>query len=115
MSKVLVVDDEMDIRMLVRFYLEAAGHEVIEASTGEEGIRALTGGVSDLILLDLRLPDMEGWNVLRKWSTLPLDDKGRVVVMSAHASPSTLERAESEGASGYIVKPFRESDLLRWV
>ena len=115
MSKVLVVDDETDIRLLVRFYLESAGHEVSEAATGQEGIEALSRDRSDVILLDLRLPDMDGWSVLEEWSTLPEGERGRVVVMSAHASPTTLQRAENEGASGYIVKPFRESDLLRWV
>lgn len=115
MARVLVVDDETDIRLLVRLCLEAAGHHVSEASTGEEGIRALREDPSDLVLLDLRLPDMDGWDVLEEWAEAPEAERPRVVLMSAHASPSTLQRAEREGAAGYIVKPFREADLLRWV
>jgi CheY-like chemotaxis protein len=115
MARILVVDDEPDIRLLVRFFLEPSGHEVIEAATGRAGVEWMSSLSPDLVLLDLRLPDVDGWEVLEEVSRLPEDERPRVVVMSAHASPSTLERAAREGADGYIVKPFREADLLPWV
>jgi CheY-like chemotaxis protein len=114
MARVLIVDDEPDIRLLCRFYLESEGHEVIEAAGGKEGIDVLKKGLVDLIFLDIRLPDMDGWDVLEEVAELP-GKAPTVVMMSAHASPSTLDRAERAGAAGYVVKPFREEDLLRWV
>jgi CheY-like chemotaxis protein len=113
--RILVVDDEPDIRMLTRMMLEGAGHEVIEAGTGERCIEILASGERfDLILLDIRLPGMDGWAVLER-VTSRTEEKIPVVMMSAHSSEGTLQRAESEGSAGYLVKPFKEADLLRFV
>jgi CheY-like chemotaxis protein len=82
--KVLVVDDEPDIRMLTRMMLEGAGHDVIEAETGERCIEILDAGENPgLILLDIRLPGIDGWEVLERVSSRTVDPIP-VVMMSAH-------------------------------
>jgi CheY-like chemotaxis protein len=110
-----VVDDEPDIRMLTRMMLEGAGHEVVEADTGERCIEMLEAGeVPDLILLDIRLPGIDGWGVLDRISRRAADPIP-VVMMSAHSSEGTLARAATAGTVGYLVKPFKEAELLRYV
>ena len=109
-AKVLIVDDEADLRMLVRFILEPSGYEVLEAATGKEGLEVALATRPDLVLLDIQLPDMDGWTVLEAMSRDAT--KAPVVVFSAHSSPSTLNRAKEAGAAAYLVKPFDEEDLL---
>jgi CheY-like chemotaxis protein len=112
-SEILVVDDEADLRLVVRLMLEMAGYEVEEAATGEEGLVKVEQQRPCLVLLDIRLPGIDGLEVLRRVRSD--DDLGdvRVVMMSAHTSPETLEAAREEGSDGYLVKPFKEDDLLR--
>ncbi|MBA3741333.1 response regulator [Sporichthya sp.] len=112
MSQVLVVDDAPDIRLLARLLLERAGHQVAEAATAEAALDVLADGRPDVILLDLQLPGMDGWGLLadlrrRDW----LRHTG-VVLFSAHVDPREFRRAELEGASGYLVKPFTGPELL---
>ena len=111
---VLVVDDEPDIRMLTRMMLEGAGHEVIEAPTGEKALEILETETPNLILLDIRLPGIDGWKVLKRVQERTVNPVP-VVMMSAHSSEGTLARAANEGSVGYLVKPFKEAELLRYV
>jgi CheY-like chemotaxis protein len=112
-SRVLVIDDEQSIRMLVRMHLEDEGYEVAEAESGEQGLALVDTTAPDLVLLDIRLPDMDGFDVLRRLVERP--SPPRVVMMSAHSSEPTLERAKREGSSAYLVKPFRQAELLEVV
>jgi CheY-like chemotaxis protein len=112
-TTVLIIDDELSIRVLVRMILEDDGYEVLEAETGQQGLGLVEETPPDLVLLDIRLPDMDGWDVLRRLRERP--SPPRVVIMSAHSSAPTLERAKREGITGYIVKPFRHSELLEVV
>ena len=115
MSRVLVIEDEEDIRLLTRVILEGSGHQVIEAATGEAGLSALERELPDLVLLDIRLPGIDGWDVLERinategWSDL------QVVVMSAHSSGDALERAKSLGITTYLLTPFTRDALLHAV
>lgn len=110
----LVAEDEGDIRSLTRLLLELAGHQVLEAPDGDEVLSVLAAaGHVDVLLLDLRLPGRSGWEVLADLREGGhLDDGMRVVVFSAQIEPRDYARAESEGASGYLTKPFSEEDLL---
>jgi CheY-like chemotaxis protein len=113
MSSILVVDDMEDIRFLCRLVLEGAGHEVIEAATAEAALEILDTTRPDGILLDLQMPGMDGWEVLRILRTREVLDDIRVVICSAHASLSERGRATSEGASGFLTKPFPMKELVR--
>ncbi|HEX2196655.1 MAG TPA: response regulator [Actinomycetota bacterium] len=109
---ILVVDDEPDLRLLVRMTLEGNGYDVEEASTAAEAVERALAVRPALVLLDIRLPDSDGFDVLRALkSTAELADTP-VVMMSAHSSPPTLRKAEVIGSHDYLVKPFKHDALL---
>jgi two-component system KDP operon response regulator KdpE len=108
-QRVLVVDDEPQIRRALRLVLRANGYEVAEAGSGEAALDALAGQPFDLMILDLVLPDLDGVEVcrrLREWSRLP------VVVLSAHGDEEVKVRALDVGADDYVTKPFSAPELL---
>jgi two-component system KDP operon response regulator KdpE len=108
-QRVLVVDDERQIRRALRLVLRANGYEVAEVGTGEGALDALAIQPFDLMILDLMLPDVDGVEVcrrLREWSRLP------VVVLSAHAEEEVKVRALDQGADDYVTKPFSAPELL---
>lgn len=112
MSKtILLVDDEPDIRFTARFMLEAEGYSLIEAPTGERALELLDETTPDAVLLDIRLPGIQGWDVLDHVRTTKPGIP--VVMMSAHSSGETMQRAMDEGSTAYLLKPFKQSELLR--
>lgn len=107
-TTVLVIDDEPQIRRVVRNAVNVDGGRVIEAATGREGIDLAAAARPDLIVLDLGLPDMAGADVCREvrgWSTAP------IVVLSARHSDDEKVRLLDVGADDYITKPFSTSEL----
>jgi two-component system, OmpR family, KDP operon response regulator KdpE len=108
-ASVLVVDDEIQIRRFLRTGFELDGFQVHEAETGSEALRAATLKPSDLVILDLGLPDMDGADVLerlRAWSSVPL------IVLSVRGSEDEKVRLLELGADDYMVKPFGMAELL---
>lgn len=108
-SSVLIIDDEPQIRRLLRVCLERNGYKVIEAATGEEGIGRAVEHQPNLVLLDLGLPDMDGVAVLkriREWSEVP------ILVVSVRNREDEKIRALDSGANDYITKPFSTGELL---
>ena len=108
-SRVLVIDDEVQIRRFLRTGFELDGFTVQEAETGAEALRSATLKPSDLVILDLNLPDMDGADVLerlRAWSTVPL------IVLSVRANEAEKVRLLELGADDYVVKPFGMAELL---
>ena len=106
---VLVVDDEIQIRRFLRAGFELDGFSVTEAETGTEALRVTTLKPSDLVILDLGLPDMDGADVLerlRSWSSVPL------IVLSVRGSEAEKVRLLELGADDYVVKPFGMAELL---
>jgi two-component system, OmpR family, KDP operon response regulator KdpE len=106
---VLVIDDEVQIRRLLRFTLEDAGYAVREASTGREGLVDIAHGSPDVVILDLGLPDLAGVDVLkrlREWTTLP------VLILSVFASEASKVAGLDAGADDYLTKPFGGRELL---
>ena len=105
----LVIDDELQIRRLLRVCLEANGYRVSEAATGKDGIAEAAQRPPDIVLLDLGLPDMEGVAVLkrlREWSHVP------VVVLSVRDREEDKIAALDNGADDYVTKPFSSGELL---
>jgi two-component system KDP operon response regulator KdpE len=105
----LVIDDEPQIRRLLRVTLEANGYRVLEAATGEAGIADAAQRRPDVILLDLGLPDLDGVAVvkrLREWSRVP------VVILSVRDSEDDKVAALDAGADDYVTKPFSAAELL---
>ncbi|MGO9201767.1 MAG: response regulator [Limisphaerales bacterium] len=106
---VLVIDDELQIRRLLRVCLEANGYRVLEAPNGQEGISGAAQQRPDVVLLDLGLPDMDGVSVLkrlREWSQVP------VVVLSVRDREEDKIKALDNGADDYVTKPFGAGELL---
>lgn len=113
--RVLIVDDEPDIRLLIRVNLVAAGYEVLEAGNGREAVDLIEVQEPDLVLLDLRLPGLDGWEVLEHLKQRGVTERIPVVAISAHASPATKERADEVGFTSYVSKPFTPAELLEVV
>ena len=113
MSVVLVVDDEPDIRAFVTMALRSAGHTILEADGGLAAIDALRQHEVDLVLLDVRMPDLSGWDVLERLEPRPAWP--RFVIVSAHVDALVRERARAAGCDGYLSKPFLPTELLATV
>jgi two-component system, OmpR family, KDP operon response regulator KdpE len=108
-SIALVIDDELQMRRLLRVCLEAHGYRVLEAATGKEGIAEAAQHPPDVVILDLGLPDMQGVAVLkrlREWSRVP------VVVLSVRDREEDKVSALDNGADDYVTKPFSTGELL---
>jgi two-component system KDP operon response regulator KdpE len=109
MTRILVVDDEVQIRRALDINLRAHGYEVTLAATGEEALTEAAGRTPDLVLLDLGLPGMDGLDVirgLRAWTSIP------IIVLSARHTDATKVAALDAGADDYITKPFSINELL---
>lgn len=112
--KVLVVEDEADLRTLMRIHLERSGHEVAEAADGVLALEHVEQhGPPDLILLDIRMPRADGWEVLRVLGEQGLLDTIPVIVVSAFAQEDHLERTLEMGGRAFLEKPFSRPDLLQ--
>lgn len=107
-SKVLVVDDDVKILSFVRISLRLSGYQVITAVSGEESLELLESAKPDLMVLDVFMPGIDGFEVLRR---LRIVTGLPVIVMSAHSSAS--EEALSLGANDFLAKPFRPDELVQ--
>lgn len=106
---VLVVDDEPDVRSLVRLLLERAGYDVSEAVDGRAALRHIFSEVPDLVLLDVTMPDIDGWQTLQR-----IRDVTDVPVIMLTAASTELEKVRGlkSGADDYVTKPFGRQELL---
>ena len=107
-ATVLVVEDEPDIVQLVHVIMRRGGYTVFGAATLHDAARAIGERRPDLILLDVGLPDGDGWELLHETRAADIP----VIVLSAHSSPATTKRAEREVVAGYVTKPFTPEQLL---
>lgn len=109
MSKALIIDDEQQMRRLLRMVLESRGHEVCEAADGQLGLQEAAFHRPDVVLLDLGLPGMGGLEVLkrlREWSDVP------VLILSVRDQESVKVEALENGADDYVTKPFGTAEVL---
>ncbi|HCE43926.1 MAG TPA: hypothetical protein DET40_10295 [Lentisphaeria bacterium] len=109
MKRVLVIDDEIHIRRLLRISLGKKEYDVFEAGNGFDGIQEVQKSRPDIILLDLNLPDRDGLSVLqeiRTWSTIP------IVILSVRNSEEDIVTLLNSGADDYLVKPFNTEELI---
>lgn len=112
---VLVVDDEPEIRDLCKVNLEFAGHAVVTAGNGREAIDYLRDHRPDFVFLDLMMPDVDGWGVLRAIRENPHTIDVPVVLLTARAAEEDQIRGWEAGIFDYIVKPFNPLSLAEWV
>jgi len=106
---IVVIDDEVQLRRLLRVSLEASGYKVYEAANGQQGLAEVASRHPDLVVLDLGLPDLDGMEVLtrlREWSSVP------IIVLSVRESEQEKVAALHGGADDYLTKPFSTAELL---
>ena len=109
-KKILIVDDEIELVELLKIRLEASGYEVVTAHSGLEGLSRATSEVPDLIVLDIAMPEMDGYTTLQKLKEEEKTKAIPIIMLTAYAKMKSL--FEMEGVSDYIVKPFDPPDLL---
>lgn len=112
-SRVLVVDDSESNRYVLSTWLRRAGHDVVEAATGADALRAARGQEFDIVLLDINLPDMTGYEVCEQIKADPLTASVPVLHVSATATkPADRSEGLRRGADGYLVEPVEREELL---
>jgi CheY-like chemotaxis protein len=111
-SSVLVVDDEPQVVWMLKFSLEAEGYQTYSARDGRSALEELRLHHPQLMLLDIMMPVMDGWSVLKEIQDLPLEDRPRVIVVSARATLRDRAKAAELGADAFVSKPFNVDDLL---
>jgi len=108
--KILIIDDEPELRDIMKDMLEEERYQVFCASNGSEGILLNEQNNPDLILLDLRMPEMDGIETLR--NIRKNNDKVRVVILTGYGCPDTIREAADFNVSEYLSKPFENEDLV---
>jgi DNA-binding response OmpR family regulator len=114
-AKILAVDDEPELTELMHFHLVRAGHEVVTAANGWEAIASVRQSRPDIILLDLMLPDLDGFGVCEILRRDPVTATIPIVIISAWASPDSQNLGLELGALDYITKPFSPHELVERV
>jgi two-component system cell cycle response regulator DivK len=113
MSKfILVVEDQEDNRRIMRDLLSSAGYEVIEAVTGEEGVTAADTHRPDLILMDIQLPELDGYEATRQIKANPELEHIPIIVVTSYALSGDDVKAFEAGCNAYVSKPFSPRELL---
>jgi two-component system KDP operon response regulator KdpE len=108
-GKILIIDDELQIRRFLRIALDSQGYTVLEASTGKEGIYKAAMDKPDMIILDIGLPDMSGFEVLREirtWGEVP------IIMLTINDAEDDKINCLDNGANDYVTKPFSTGELL---
>jgi len=108
--RILVVEDEEEIQVLVGRILRSVGHEVASARDGQEALERMAEERPDLVILDLFMPRMDGWEVLSRMRTH--EDPPPVVLLTGRTDYETFARGVREGAVAHVVKPFRFQELI---
>jgi CheY-like chemotaxis protein len=115
MAHILVAEDERDIRELINFTLMYAGHQVTQAANGAEALELATKVKPDLIMMDVRMPKMTGYEACRQMKQIDELKKIPVVFLSAKGQDEEVQTGIEAGAVDYILKPFAPEDLARRV
>ena len=113
MVKILIAEDEPDIRELVKFTLEFGGYEVVVTKNGQEAAERAPDVMPDLIMMDVRMPKMTGYQACAAMKANPKIRHIPVIFLSAKGQEQEVETGMSVGAEAYILKPFAPEELLR--
>ena len=105
-KKVLVVDDDDRVREMIEFRLTLFGYEVVQATNGQEGLVAVRREQPDLVLLDVMMPELDGFQVCRRLKQDEATKGIPVVMLTAKAEAKDVTRAFESGADDYVVKPY---------
>jgi len=115
MAKILIAEDEQDIRTLITFTLQFAGHDVVAFKDGQEALENAEQENPDLIMMDVRMPRMDGYTACRNMKTNPVIANIPVVFLSAKGQEAEINIGYEAGAEEYLLKPFAPDDLTHRV
>lgn len=110
-QRVLVIEDSPSVRRLIEVCLRVLDVEVTSAADGIAGLEEADATDPDVIVLDIGLPGLDGWEVLSQLRSNPATAEMKVLVLTAHAQPEMADRAAEGGADAFMTKPFRPIDL----
>jgi CheY-like chemotaxis protein len=111
MAKILIAEDEQDIRTLIQFTLQFAGHDVVAFKDGQEAWENAESVGPDLIMMDVRMPRMDGFTACRNMKANPATKDIPVVFLSAKGQEAEINDGYEAGATEYLLKPFAPNDL----
>jgi DNA-binding response OmpR family regulator len=111
-KKILLIEDEENVRLVVGLSLEKEGYDVESVASGEEALEKVIDFDPDLIILDIMMPEMDGWEVLGLLKSNPLTGKIPICILTAKGEIRDMMYATQKGAADYITKPFTRKELL---
>ncbi|RZT59711.1 response regulator receiver domain-containing protein [Microcella alkaliphila] len=112
MARILIVEDEPDVLLLLENRVKGAGHDVVSATNGEEGLTLFATEKPDLVVLDWMMPRRDGIEVCEEIRASDPDHRTKILMLTARSQQSDVDRAMQAGADDYIVKPFSSRDLI---
>lgn len=112
MASILAVDDSASMRQMVSFTLKGAGHDVVEASDGNEALDIARGRGVDLVVTDVNMPGMDGISLIKELRALPSYRFTPMLMLTTETSTARKQAGKAAGATGWIVKPFNPDQLL---
>lgn len=115
MAKILIAEDERDIRDLIAFTLQFAGHQVLTANNGEEAVQITLAEIPDLVLTDVRMPKMTGYEACKLIKANPATQHIPVIFLSAKGQEAEVQTGLDSGGDEYLLKPFAPDQLTRKV
>jgi DNA-binding response OmpR family regulator len=112
MKKILIVDDEPNIVMSLEFAFQKQGYEVFIARDGSEALTIIRNNIPDLIILDVMMPQVDGYETIKHVKANPAFAKAKIIFLSAKSKPKDIEKGLSLGADSYFTKPFSIKSLI---
>jgi len=109
---ILTVDDAATMRKMIAFTLKSAGHEILEAGDGAEALALLKTRPADLVITDVNMPNMDGITLTRELRALPAFKSIPIILLTTESAPEKKAAGKAAGATGWIVKPFQQEQLL---
>ena len=112
MATILAVDDTASMRQMISFTLNSAGHEVIQASDGDEALKVIQGKKVDLVIADVNMPNMDGITLVKSLRELAEFKFTPILMLTTESQETKRQQGKVAGATGWIVKPFNPEQLL---
>jgi len=109
---IMAVDDSASVRQMVKFTLQSAGYEVVEATDGHDALSKLSNASVQMILTDLNMPKLDGIGLIRQVRTLPACKFLPIVMLTTESQQERKQEGKAAGATGWIVKPFKPEQLV---
>lgn len=114
-ATIMTVDDAATIRKMVSWTLKGAGHDVMEAGDGVEALKAVAARTPDVIISDINMPNMDGIELTRQLRAMPAFARIPIILLTTESDAEKKAQGRAAGATGWIVKPFNQEQLLQIV